>query len=146
MNYLIEAIFVGIYTSLIYLLFSLFIKNFYVLLLVCGFFKHFLGSIIGIWSWYCNNGDACMKVLRQDQQYISNTTYLLSETIYETFIFLTVGSILSFIVTNNILLFFIMGIALHIMGEYIGIHTVFCRNTCDKIDESNKNKKAFNIF
>jgi hypothetical protein len=134
MNYLIEAIFVGIYTSLIYLLFSPFIKNFYVLLLVCGFFKHLLGSIIGIWTWYCNNGDACVKVLRQDQQYKSNNLRLISETIYEAFIFLIVGSILSFIVKNEIYLFFIMGIILHIMGEYSGIHKKFCRNACDKID------------
>jgi hypothetical protein len=115
-------------------------------LLVCGFFKHFLGSIIEIWTWYCNNGDACVKVLRQDQQYKSNNLYLMSETIYEAFIFLIVGSMLSFIVKNEILLFFIMGIILHIMGEYIGIHTEFCRNTCDKIDESNKNKNVFNRF
>ena len=133
MNYLIESIFVGIYTSFIYLLFSPFIKNFYVLLLVCGFFKHFLGSIIGIWSWYCNNGDACVKVLSQDQQYKSNTLQLISESIYEAFIFLIVGTMLSFIV-KGIYLFFIMGIILHIMGEYSGIHKKFCRNTCDKID------------
>ena len=133
MNYLIESIFVGIYTSFIYLLFSPFIKNFYVLLLVCGFFKHFLGSIIGIWTWYCNNGDACVKVLRQDQKYKPNTLQLISESIYESFIFLIVGTMLSFIV-KGIYLFFIMGIILHIMGEYSGIHKKFCRNTCDKID------------
>ena len=134
MNYLIESIFVGIYTSFIYLIFSPFIKNFYVLLLVCGFFKHLLGSIIGIWTWYCNNGDACVKVLRQDQKYKSNTLQLISESIYESFIFLIVGTMLSFIVKKGIYLFFIMGIILHMMGEYSGIHKKFCRNTCDKID------------
>ena len=134
MNYLIESIFVGIYTSFIYLLFSPFIKNFYVLLLVCGFFKHFLGSIIGIWTWYCNNGNACIKVLHQDQKYKSNTLQLISESIYEAFIFLIVGAMLSFVVKKRIYLFFIMGIILHIMGEYSGIHKKFCRNTCDKID------------
>ena len=104
------------------------------LLLVCGFFKHFLGSIIGIWTWYCNNGDACVKVLRQDQQYKSNTLQLISESIYEAFIFLIVGAMLSFVVKKRIYLFFIMGIILHMMGEYSGIHKKFCRNTCDKID------------
>ena len=134
MNYLFESIFVGIYTSFIYLLFSQFIKNFYVLLLVCGFFKHFLGSKIGLWTWYCNNGDACIKVLHQDQQYKSNTLRLMSESIYESFIFLIVGTMLSFIIKKGIYLFFIMGIILHMMGEYSGIHKKFCRNTCDKID------------
>ena len=134
MNYIIESIFVGMYACIIYLLFSPFIKNFYIRLLVCGFFKHFLGSIIGIWTWYCNNGDACVKVLRQDQQYKSNTLHLISESIYEAFIFLIVGAMLSFVVKKRIYLFFIMGIILHMMGEYSGIHKKFCRNTCDKID------------
>ena len=70
MNYIIESIFVGVYTSFIYLLFSPFIKNFYLLLLVCGFFKHFLGSSFGLWTWYCNNGEACLRVLSQDKYYI----------------------------------------------------------------------------
>ena len=39
MNYIFEAILVGIYTCLLYMLFSLFINNFYVLLLVVGFSK-----------------------------------------------------------------------------------------------------------
>ena len=88
MNYIIESIFVGIYTCFIYLLFSPFIKNFYILLLVCGFFKHLLGSSFGLWTWYCNNGEACLKVLSQDQKYESNTLYLIRESIYESIIFL----------------------------------------------------------
>jgi hypothetical protein len=134
MNYLFESIFVGFYTSFIYLLFSQFIKNFNLLLLVCGFFKHILGSIIGLWAWYCNNGDACVKVLRQDQKYKSNTLHLMSEAIYESSLFFIVGTMLSFYIEKRIYLFFIMGIILHMMGEYSGIHKKFCRNTCDKID------------
>ena len=79
MNYIIESIFVGIYTCFMYLLFSPFIKNFYLLLLVCGFFKHFLGSSFGIHTWYCNNGEACLKILSQDQNYEANTIYLIRE-------------------------------------------------------------------
>jgi hypothetical protein len=134
MNYLFESIFVGVYTSFIYLFFSLFFKNFNLLLLVCGFFKHILGSIIGLWTWYCNNGDACVKVLPQDQQYKSNTLHLMSEAIYESLLFFIVGTMLSFYIKKRIYLFFIMGIILHMMGEYSGIHKKFCRNTCDKID------------
>ena len=108
MNYIIEAIFVGIYTSFIYLLFSPFIKNFYLLLLVCGFFKHFLGSSFGLWTWYCNNGEACLKVLSQDQYYEANTLYLIRESIYEAFIFLLVGIILRFIMPKSIYMFLII--------------------------------------
>ena len=142
MNYIFEAILVGIYTSFIYLLFSPFIKNFYLLLLVCGFFKHFLGSSFGLWTWYCNNGEACLKVLSQDQNYESNTLYLIRESIYESIIFLIVGilftsflqSCKSFVIPKGVYLFCLMGIILHIWGEYSGIHKRFCRNSCDKID------------
>lgn len=141
MNYIIESIFVGLYTCFIYLLFSPFIKNFYILLLVCGFFKHFLGSSFGLWTWYCNNGEACLRVLSQDlakqKYYEANTLYLIRESIYESIIFLVTGTIISFIIPKNIYLFLIMGILLHIWGEKSGIHKSFCRNSCDKIDESN---------
>lgn len=137
MNYIIESLLVGVYTYLIYLLFSPFIKNFYLLLLVCGFFKHFLGSSFGLWTWYCNNGEACLKVLSQDQNYEANTIYLIRDSIYEAILFLIVGFILSILTTKkltNSILFVMIGIILHIGSEHIGIHKSFCRKTCDKID------------
>jgi hypothetical protein len=134
MNYIIESILIGIYTSIIYLIFSPFIKNFYLLLLVCGFSKHFLGSSFSLWTWYCNNGEACIKSLSQDQQYNAKTTYLIRESIYESFLFLIVGTLLHLLVQNNIYLFLIMGIILHILGEHSGIHRSFCEKTCKKID------------
>ena len=135
MNYIIESILVGIYTWFIYMIFSPFIKNFYMLLLVCGFFKHLLGSSFGLWTWYCNNGEACLKVLSQDQYYEANTIYLIRESIYESFLFLVVGFILSLLLPKGYsILFFTIGVILHIVIEHIGIHKSFCRNTCDKVD------------
>jgi hypothetical protein len=132
MKYIYESIFVGIYVCFIYLLFSPFFKNFYVLLLISGFFKHLLGSIFGIWNWYCNNGNACMKVLSKYQKYEANTLYLISDSLYESIIFLVAGTILATILKNRLLLFFIMGIILHIISEMTGIHKSFCIKTCDK--------------
>lgn len=134
MNYIIESVLIGIYMCFIYLLFSPFIKNFYILLLVCGFFKHFLGSSFGLWTWYCNNADACQKVLSQDQKYEANTLYLIRESIYEALLTLIIGTILSFVISKDIFMFLIMGIILHILGEYSGIHRSFCERTCDKIN------------
>ena len=146
---IMEAILVGIYTCFIYLIFSPFIKNFYFLLLVSGFFKHFLSSSFGIWTWYCNNGEACIKALSQDQYYQSNTTYLLRESIYESILFLIFGIILTNFTKlnnstklNNIYIFLIIGIILHLISENIGIHTQFCKQTCDKINEPNEH----NVF
>lgn len=134
MNLIFESTFVGIYTIFIYLIFSVFIKNFYLLLLVCGFFKHFLGSSFGLWTWYCNNGQACLKVLSRDQYYEANTLNLIRESLYESVLFLIFGLILSLIVSKGALLFFILGFSLHIISEKTGIHKKFCRSTCDKIN------------
>lgn len=135
MNYIIESMLVGIYICLIYLFFSKFIKNFYILLLVCGFFKHFLGSTFGIWTWYCNNGEACLKILNQDlakqNKYEANIQYLIPESIYEGLTFLITGTLLSITFPKGIYLFLIMGILLHIISEISLIHKYFCKKTCE---------------
>ena len=135
MNYIIEAILVGLYTCLIYILFSPFIKNFIGLLLVVGFFKHFLSSSLGIHTWYCNNGEACLKVLSQDQNYNANTLYLIRESFYESLAFLTMGLIFSPII-GNMYLFFMIGVLLHIIAEKLLIHKSFCKKTCDIIESN----------
>jgi hypothetical protein len=130
MNYILEAILVGIYTYFIYLLFTPFIKNLYILLLVVGYFKHFLGSSFGLWTWYCNNGEACLKVLAQDQNYEANTLHLIRDSLLESILFLVAGFILSFKLTNGIL-FFTIGVLLHIISEKLLVHKYFCKTTCD---------------
>jgi hypothetical protein len=136
MNYIIESILVGCYTCLIYLLVSPFIKNFFLLLLVVGFLKHFLGSSLGIWTWYCNNGEACLKALKHNQRnfsknYEANTLYLIRHSIYESIAFLILGIIFRPII-GNIYLFFTIGLILHILAEKFGVHTNFCKSTCYK--------------
>jgi hypothetical protein len=132
MNYIIESILVGLYTCLIYLLFSPFIKNFIMLLLVVGFFKHFLSSSLGIHTWFCNNGEACLKVLSQDQNYSANTIHLIRDSFYESLAFLIMGFIFRPII-GNMYLFFTIGVILHIIAEKLWIHKSFCKKTCDVI-------------
>ena len=129
MHYIIESILVGVYSVLIYLLFSRFIyKNLYFLLLVVGFFKHFLGSSLGLHVWYCNNGSACIK---DKNNYKANTVYLLRDSIYESLLYLFLGFILQGILTN-IYLFFAIGVLLHILAEKLMVHRDFCRKSCTK--------------
>jgi hypothetical protein len=130
MHYIIESILVGVYSVFIYLLFSRFIyKNLYLLLLVVGFFKHFLGSSLGLHDWYCNNGSACTK----NKTYIeANTIYLLRDSIYEALMYLCLGFILQGILTN-MSLFFAIGVILHILEEKLLIHRDFCRRYCTKV-------------
>jgi hypothetical protein len=134
MNYIIESLFVGLYASFIYLLFSPFIKNFSLLLLVCGFFKHFLGYMFGLWTFYCNYGEACVNCLpQQNEKYIANNIYLWIDSFYEAILFLIFGTLLSYVISSKIQLFLFLGILLHIIAEKIGIHQDFCRKTCDII-------------
>jgi hypothetical protein len=133
MNYIIEALLVGIYTVIIYLFFSLFIKNLYGLLLVVGFFKHLLGYYINIHSWYCNNGEACVKVLNHDYIYQASSLHLIRDSLYDSFVFLIIGFILYYKLTNvnKYALFFTIGVLLHIMSEHLLVHKYFCKTTCN---------------
>jgi uncharacterized membrane protein len=117
------------------LIFSQFVKNFYILLLVVGFFKHFLGSIIGIHTWYCNNGESCLKTLSQGKIYSASTVHLMRDSFIESIAFLILGLIFRPII-GNIYLFFAIGILLHILAEKFSIHKHFCANYCYK-EESN---------
>jgi len=140
MNYIVESILVGVYTFLMYIVFSPFIKNFYVLLLVVGFMKHFLGSSIGLHTWYCNNGEACLKLLHEEfsrspNKYVANTIYLIRDSVYEAIIFIIIGTILSYKLTKGYL-FFTIGLLLHILSEKLLIHKSFCKKTCDKINSN----------
>ena len=131
MNYIIEAIIVGIYTCLVYLFFSSFIKNFYILLLVVGFFKHYLGHFLGLHTLYCNNGQACTKVLNPSQKYISNGSNLFLLSVGESMMFLILGIIFRpFFPDNIVYLYFTIGTVLHILAENFFIHNIFCKHNC----------------
>ena len=131
MNYIIEAIAIGIYTCLIYLIFSSFTKNFYVLLLVVGFFKHLLGHFLGLHTLYCNNGNACVNVLNQSQKHISNGYNLFLLSVGESMMFLILGILFRpFFPDNIVYLYFAIGTVLHIIAENLLIHKVFCKHNC----------------
>jgi hypothetical protein len=131
MNYIFEAILVGLYEVCLYFVFSQFIKNFFVLLLVIGFCKHFLGKLLGLQTWYCNNGSACIKVLSQNQKYIANSIHFLRSSIGEAIAHLVLGILLAKFLAKEYL-FFAIGVILHIVAESLGVHNNFCRENCEK--------------
>ena len=133
MNYIFEAILVGFYEVFLYYIFSKFISNFYALLLVVGFSKHFLGKLIGIQTWYCNNGTACIKTLSQNQKYIANYIHFLRTSLEEAVAHLILGILLAKFLAKEYL-FFAIGVILHISAESFGIHNKFCRDNCEKIE------------
>ena len=135
MNYIWEAILVGIYEVLLFLVISQFIKNIYILLLVIGFSKHILGYVFNIHTWYCNNGSACISSLKQNKNtkitYYASSYHLLQNSIEESFITLFLGCLLSYFL-SGLYLFFALGIILHIISEKLGVHNKFCWEICNK--------------
>ena len=83
MYYILEAMLVGVYSLLIFITLHFpvvlgFAKigrvariaesvgtNTNITLFMVGFFKHLLGYLLNIHTYYCNNGDACLKYRQQ---------------------------------------------------------------------------------
>lgn len=129
MFYILEAILVGFYTVIIYLILKQFIGKFYLILLIVGFLKHFLSGILGIHDIYCNYGDTCKSL--SHNKYISNKKNLIRDSIIESLLFLILGFVLSDIIKKNrIILFFIIGFILHIVFEKLTLHKYYCQNIC----------------
>jgi hypothetical protein len=56
---------------------------------------------------------------------------MIRDSVYESLAFLILGVIFRPII-GNIYLFFTIGVILHILAEKWGVHTNFCKTTCDK--------------
>lgn len=111
-----EAIIVGIYFEILFRIVTGIVKNTSVFtLFVVGFLKHFLGYYLQLQSAYCyfhGKGKA-------------HITYnFINECILEGFVFTILYSLLP----NA----FIIGIFLHLISEYIGIHKVYIKYRCQR--------------
>ena len=140
MNYIIEATFVGVFTLILHTIISFFIKNFFMNLLVVGFIKHQLGYYLGLQTYFFNYGYACVKAIRTNNNENDNTQYnfeannshLLYDSIFQSIAFLILGSILSLILKSKMVLFFVLGVTLHIMSEKLLINQNFCEKECSQ--------------
>ena len=120
MNYIFEAIFIGLYSLLLYVPINLLFKNVSLVFFVTGFLKHFLGYFIGIHTLYCKiNGLEIAKI---------NFIKLVLESLFEGLLFLILGLIISS--KSKRIEIFIIGFFLHIIFELIGLHRVFINGTC----------------
>jgi hypothetical protein len=128
MHYIFEALFVGIYCGILYEILVNFIGDYYVLLWVLGFFKHFLGYELHLHSMFCKYGYACQRVANAEHRHaeISNLKIII-ESMIEGIVFVIVGYLLSLIMKDRLVMVFWIGVILHISAELIGIHQVFCQ-------------------
>ena len=77
MNFILEAVCVGLYSAVLFNLLFFFIKNEYILLFTLGFLKHFLSYYLHIQTFFCNHGYACKKLLNDDNiSYIATNNNL----------------------------------------------------------------------
>ena len=143
MYYIIESILVGIYSLLIYKSFDVvsgFNSN--VKLFMVGFVKHFLGYILNIHTYYCNNGYACLKYQKHLQvRHVSNAAIqphmriakihmmnLFGESCVEGCLFVIMNIfLLKFKIKNNYVRIFLLGLILHIIFEFLQLHVYFCK-------------------
>lgn len=131
-----ESLFVGLYCSFLYIIISNFNLNLnkYCFLFLFGFLKHYLSYYFGIHDYYCNNGYACSKCMcnsnSNNSKKISDTKYLLFDSILEGFLFIIVGNYILNCFKNKYLGFFVIGLFLHLFAELFYIHIFFCKNRC----------------
>lgn len=130
MFYFIEAIFIGLYTFILSSLLNL-IVNFNIQLFLTGFIKHLSGYYIGLHYYYCNNNNFYNNNF-YNNKYSYKNDYLLSQSIYEGILFILIGNILNYYISNQKFIYFGIGFLLHIISEKIGYHKYFINNYCIK--------------
>ena len=112
MNLIIEALFIGFYTSL----FSIFPIGYhlYFYLFIIGFFKHYLGYYLGLHDYYCNNNKN------------NKNKYIINDSSLEGFYFIIIGNLIFKLFNyNKIISLFIIGFLMHIISAFINLHKFF---------------------
>jgi hypothetical protein len=136
MTPVLEAWFVGLYSLAVYLAViavfgatahgaSLFPNTLYPLILfITGFLKHGLGHFL-LHTYYCNHGYACTASLPPGppRQASVPLPQLLIECVLEGLAFVALGYVE--VAPRHVQVFFI-GVGLHMVCEWVGVHAVFC--------------------
>ena len=151
MNYVLEAIIVGLYCSVLYVildkvLINKILKNSLVFFFLLGFFKHFLGYFLGIHDYYCKK---CLKNENENENENEKKNVrakfepVFYQSVLEGVYFLLVGFIGFFYLdiykssykssyyNSSVVFFFVVGFLTHIISEWIGLHDYFCKINCD---------------
>jgi hypothetical protein len=132
MYLILEALFVGIYSAVLFRILFFLIKNEYSLLFTLGFLKHFLSYYVGIQSFFCNHGYACKILSHSDNIYIATDNNLFIESFLEGLWFLTVGTLIfnSIGKVKPFIVMFVIGFFTHLLSEKMKIHKYFCKYNC----------------
>jgi len=130
MKLIIEALFVGLYTTFIYIIIN-FIqihnhKNFLLINLFCvGFLKHWFGYYIGIQTYYCN-----IVNNKHNAHLIATPEHLFLISLIEGVIFVLLFNIFHLFIKTIWISIFFTGVSLHSLAEVTGVHKFFILNMC----------------
>jgi hypothetical protein len=132
MNYLLESILSGIYSCILYFIVNellLHITTIHIgwLFFIVGFLKHALGYLFNIHKWYCVYGNACISYKNKNVTY---TPWLWLECIGEGILYVLMGNIIGTFIPWLGIVFFVIGALLHIIFEYLTVHSYFCKYRC----------------
>ena len=147
-----EVLYVAIYCSFIYWILTFILTNDFLLFFVFGFLKHLLGYYTGRQDMFCNYGYSCLKIheIRDDKkEHKATSNNLLLESFFEGLWFLFWGTaFLSVFGLNNpkirgnnkyklytIIFIFLLGGFTHVLAEFTGLHTFFCRVKCLPVEK-----------
>jgi hypothetical protein len=141
MYYVLEALIVGAYASLILTLAYVTIfqhlpmttGTIALLTFIIGFLKHFIGYFM-LTSAYCNFGYACKnKDCKYTYTYKNNIVNVFGESVLEGIVFLLVILCIvklfdvDLVFPSLYIIVFIVAFKLHILAELAGLHTMFCK-------------------
>ena len=126
---IIEALFVGFISFLIFIVFNLINPNILLSLFLTGFIKHLYSYYFGIQAYYCN------KYL--NGKFESKTSNILLESILEGLIYLFFGLLIIKIINNIYMMSFLIGFIIHILADFYGIHILFLNYNCKSLKIKN---------
>ena len=121
MNLIYEQLFVGVYTTSVYFVVSMFGYPLYPTLFVTGFFKHLLGYYSGLHEWYCR---------LQGGSQLSGPQILLDSVFEGMTFFALYGLVLSILGVSSPVIPYVLAFTVHIVAEVVGFHTFFRRHKC----------------
>ena len=125
-----EAIFVGAFCWMLYVILSLIMsEQCYLFWFILGFAEHFLGHYAGIHSYYCRYGNACNMRAKKSCE-LTNISYLLPESVLEGLGFIIVGYGFVHWFKNKYVAIFVAGVLIHLLAELLTVHNYFCNTRC----------------
>ena len=129
---ILEALLIGLYSTILFKILFYFIQNKYVLLYVLGFVKHYISYYLYIHDLYCNSGAACKKILHKENVYVAKKDRLIIESILEGCWFLIVGTFATSLISKSkwLAAIFTVGFITHILSEVIYVHDYFWSYNC----------------